>query len=152
MRNFIYVILLTFVSTQLVAQDHNTDKQFACSGDEIAFDGNDLVSYQGNEVVKGKKEHTYEYQGLKLRFANWSNMDKFIENPEKYLPAYGGWCAIAVANGTLTKPDFSHFQIQDNKLYFFEVRAFFNGQTAWNRDPDINKVVADKKYGELTKP
>ncbi len=152
MRNILCVLLLTFVSFQILAQEHTADNQYACSADEVAFDGNDLVSYQTDQVLKGKEEHTYEYEGLKLRFATWSNMDKFIENPDKYLPAYGGWCAIAVANGTLTKPDFSHFQIQDNKLYFFEVRAFFNGQTAWNKDPDINKIVADKKYDELTQP
>lgn len=152
MRNLLCVILLTFVSLQVFAQEHTADNQYACSADEIAFDGNDLVSYHTDQLLKGKEEHTYEYQGLKLRFASWSNMDKFIENPDKYLPAYGGWCAIAVANGTLTKPDFSHFQIQDDKLYFFEVRAFFNGQTAWNKDPDINKIVADKKYEKLTQP
>ena len=152
MKNLISVFLLAVIVSPVFSQEHTSDNQYACSADEIAFDGNDLVSYHGETILKGKEEHAYEYQGLKLRFASWSNMDKFIENPEKYLPAYGGWCAIAVANGTLTKPDFSHFQIQDDKLYFFEVRAFFNGQTAWNRDPDINKIVADKKYEELTQP
>lgn len=152
MRNLLPMLLLILLANPLFSQDHTREKQFACSTDEIAFEGNDLVSYHGDEILKGKTEHSYEYQGLKLRFASWSNMDKFIEDPEKYLPAYGGWCAIAVANGTLTKPDFSHFQIQDNKLYFFEVRAFFNGQTAWNKDPDINKIVADKKFDELTQP
>ena len=149
MKTLINVFFLTVIVSPVFSQEHTADNQYACSADEIAFDGNDLVSYQGD---KGKEEHTYEYEGLTLRFASWANMDKFIEDPEKYLPAYGGWCAIAVANGTLTKPDFSHFQIQDNKLYFFEVRAFFNGQTAWNRDPDINKIVADKKYEQLTQP
>ena len=152
MRNLLCVIILTIVTSPAFSQEGNSENLYACSANEIAFDGNDLVSYQEGRVLKGKADHAYEYQGLKLRFASWANLDKFIENPEKYLPAYGGWCAIAVANGTLTKPDFSHFQIQDGKLYFFEVRAFFNGQTAWNRDPDINKIVADKKYTELTQP
>ena len=82
--------MLTISMGQLSAQDQSNAKQYACNPDEIAFDGNDLVSYHGEQILKGKEEHAYEYQGLKLRFANWSNMDKFIENPEKYLPAYGG--------------------------------------------------------------
>ena len=62
------------------------------------------------------------------------------------MPAYNGWCAIALTNGTLAKPDFSQFKVQDGKLLFFEVRAFFNGKTAWEKDPDINKIVADEKF------
>lgn len=150
MRKIVFILLIQLMVSAAYAQKGDPSNQYACSADEIAFDGNDLVSYQGSEVLKGKEEHSYEYQGLKLRFANWANMDKFIENPDKYMPAYGGWCAIAVAGGVLTKPDFSHYQIQDGKLYFFEVKAFFNGQTAWNKDPDIHKIVADKKYIDLT--
>ena len=150
MKKLMILSFAIFAFIKLQAQEATTI--FACDPNEIAFDGNDLISYYDDQVLKGKEEHSYEYKGLTLHFANWSNMDKFIQNPEKYLPAYGGWCAIAVANGSLTKPDFSHFQIQEGKLYFFEIRAFFNGQTAWNKDPDINKIVADKKFIDLVDP
>lgn len=124
-------------------------QKYACSPDEVAFYGNDLVSYYDNNVLKGKEEFEFHYDGLNLRFASQDNLSKFKNDPEKYLPEYGGWCAIALANGNLVTPDFNHYKVQNGELLFFEVRAFFNGKTLWERDPDINKIVADKKHGEL---
>ena len=127
-------------------------QRYACKPGEVAFYGNDLVSYYENSgPVKGKPELTYIYDDLKLQFATRENLEKFKTQPKKYLPEYNGWCAIAIANGTLAEPDFNHFKIQDGKLLFFEVRAFFNGKTLWEKDPDINKIVADKKFKELVK-
>ncbi len=125
--------------------------KFPQQGEEVSFDGNDLVSYfESDAPVKGLDEFTYVYQDLKLRFANAANLNKFKADPEKYIPAYNGWCAIALTHGNWIKPDFNQYKVQDGKLLFFEVRAFFNGKTAWERDPEINKVVADKKWEELT--
>lgn len=38
------------------------------------------------------------------------------------------------------------YKIQDGKLHFFAVRAFFNGLTAWEKDPEGNKIKADSNY------
>ncbi|MEL7005770.1 MAG: YHS domain-containing (seleno)protein [Bacteroidota bacterium] len=119
--------------------------------EDVAFDGNDLVSYYESDApVKGSSKYSYQYQDLKLQFSNQENLNKFKSNPEKYIPAYNGWCAIALAHGNWIRPDFNQYKVQDGKLLFFEVRAFFNGKTAWEKDPAINKVVADKKWEELT--
>lgn len=124
-------------------------KKYSSHDDQIAFDGNDLTEYQNNKVVKGKKEHVLEYDGLKLYFASNENRTKFQSNPDKYLPAYNGWCATAVANGSLYKPNFSHYKVQDGKLLFFEVRAFFNGKTAWEKNPEIHMIQANEKFKKL---
>jgi len=144
MKNFITILF--FIGTLHTVQ---SQQKYACSPDELAFYGNDLVSYYENEVLKGKKEFAYNYDELKLEFANQENLEKFKNNPKKYLPEYGGWCAIALANGSLVQPDFNHYKVQNGQLLFFEVRAFFNGKTAWDKDPDINKIVADKKHAQI---
>ncbi len=119
--------------------------------DEIAFDGNDLVSYFDGQVQKGSQNYAYQYDGFNLRFVSKENLSKFKADPEKYMPAYNGHCAVALVRGDLIKPDFNFYKIQDGELLFFEVRAFFNGRTAWDKDPDINKIVADKKFRDLEK-
>ena len=124
-------------------------KKYSTAGDEVSFDGNDLIEYQNNKVVKGKKEHILEYDGLTLYFTSAENRNKFQSDPDKYLPAYNGWCATAVANGSLYIPNYSHFKIQDDKFLFFEVRAFFNGKTAWDKNPEIHMIQANKKFSEL---
>ncbi|MGB3464795.1 MAG: YHS domain-containing (seleno)protein [Cyclobacteriaceae bacterium] len=123
--------------------------QYATHGESIAFDGYDLTSYFDGEPVKGKETYSFQYKGLNLKFVSAASKQKFIKNPEKYLPAYGGWCATAVVNGSLVRPSYSLFKIQEEKLLFFEVKAFFNGQTQWEKDPEYNKVVADAQFNRL---
>ncbi|MBV6645082.1 MAG: hypothetical protein KI790_06520 [Cyclobacteriaceae bacterium] len=139
-----FTLLLAFSA---LSQDR---PRYSCGDEAVAFDGNDLVSYYENTSVQaGSESYKLEHDGLTLLFTTNANREKFKANPDKYLPAYGGWCAIALASGTLARPDFNHYKVQDGKLLFFEVKAFFNGKTAWEKDPDINKIVADKKYNEI---
>lgn len=122
--------------------------KYSCSDEEVAFGGNDLVSYFKGEVKTGSERYTTQYDGLKLQFINYDNMLEFKKNPDKYMPKYGGWCATAVVNERFVKPDYNMFKIQDGSLLFFEVKAFFNGKTQWDKNPEINEIVADKKYKE----
>ena len=141
------MVLVTILSanTALLAQQHT----YGFHADEKPFDGNDIISYFDGNVLKGKDNITYTYKEVKLYFANTENRDRFKADPEKYFPAYNGWCAIALASGTLVRPDYGNYKVEDGKLLFFEVRAFFNGRTAWEKDPDINRIAADAKYSKL---
>lgn len=149
MKTLILIFALSLNAVVIV----NAQQKYSCSPNEIAFYGNDLTTYYDGEgkLLQGKKEFSLEYDGLNLQFASNANREKFKKNPDKYLPEYGGWCAIALTSNALIQPDFNHYKVQNGELLFFEVRAFFNGKTAWERDPDINKIVADKKFGEIFK-
>jgi len=68
------------------------------------------------------------------RFATSANLAAFRDDPERFVPAYCGFCAISLALGRITCPDFSNFQIEDDRLYLFEVTGFTNGRTLWNSD------------------
>ena len=86
-----------------------------------AIKGADVVAYydlqEGEKAIKGSKEITYDWGGTTWRFANEENRQKFIENPEKYVPAYGGYCAFAVSKGFLAPPRPNSWAIVDGKLY-----------------------------------
>lgn len=147
MKRIIFIITLALFAQVTYAQHGG---HYAATGEEKAFDGNDLVSYfESEKPEKGLEKYSYDYDGIHLLFSSDDNRTKFKNDPDKYIPAYNGWCAIALTGGSLVQPDFNEYKIQDGKLLFFEVKAFFNGKTAWDRDPDIHKIVADKKYTEL---
>jgi len=112
---------------------------------EVGFDGYDLVSYFSS-LKKGAATFSTEYQGVKLLFSSKENLEKFLSFPDKYWPAFDGWCAISLVYDVLKRPDFSHYKIQNNQVYFFEVRAFFNGLTQWERDPTKNDIIARVHY------
>ena len=143
------IILLTGIS--LLISLSSFGQAHPSHNGEKAFDGNDIISYFNGKIKQGSEKITYKYQDVTLYFASEESRETFKKDPEKYFPAYNGWCAIALASGSLAKPDYTNYKIQDGKLLFFEVRAFFNGRTAWEKDPEINKITADAKYTELFK-
>ncbi|WP_298466203.1 YHS domain-containing (seleno)protein [uncultured Erythrobacter sp.] len=89
-------------------------------GDTLAVRGFDVVSYfTGDGVpVEGAEDFTVRYEGFDYRFANEDNAKAFIEEPGKYAPAYGGYCAWAIgAKDALAPGDPEVYEIVDGKLY-----------------------------------
>ena len=71
----------------------------------IAVRGTDVVAYatQGRPVA-GRAEFAHAWRGATWRFASAAHRDLFAADPERYAPAYGGFCAYAVSEG-YTAPD-----------------------------------------------
>ncbi|MEM6266211.1 MAG: YHS domain-containing (seleno)protein [Pseudomonadota bacterium] len=115
-------------------------------GDTLAVRGFDVVSYfVGDGVpVEGSEEFTVRYQGYDYRFASEENANQFIEDPAKYAPAYGGYCAWAIgANDALAEGDPNVYEIVDGTLYLN-----FNDdvQGRWQADIPGFIAKADTNY------
>ena len=136
------ILLLIIKSNLSIAQ------QYAYKKGEIAVGGYDITSYFDGELLKGKKETQTVHEGVVYLFDNQKNLNKFIANPEKYIPAYGGWCAMALCQGQLVQPNPKLYSIIDDKLHLFEVKVFYNGKAQWFKNPEENKQIADSKYQE----
>ncbi|MGI9311627.1 MAG: YHS domain-containing (seleno)protein, partial [bacterium] len=67
--------------------------------------------------VKGKKNFKTQYMDANWLFASQENLDKFLAEPEKYAPQYGGYCAWAVAQGKTASGDPLLWTVHDDKLY-----------------------------------
>ena len=86
--------------------------------DGVAIRGYDPVAYfEQGEPVEGSAEHSLEWQGVTWHFASADHRRAFQQNPEKYAPAYGGFCAYAVANDQLASIDPTAWKIVDGTLY-----------------------------------
>lgn len=84
----------------------------------VADQGYDLVSYhQQGGPVRGNGDYPVYYKGSAYIFANSENKNAFKDNPEKYLPAYGGYCAFGVSVGKKFISDPLAWKIVDGKLY-----------------------------------
>lgn len=83
-----------------------------------AAGGYDVTAYfSENKAVEGSKKYSTEYNGARWLFASQENLDRFLADPEKYAPQYGGYCAWAAAQGQTAKGDPEHWSIHDGKLY-----------------------------------
>ena len=53
-------------------------------------------------------------------FSSEKNKAEFSQNPSKYKPQYGGWCAYAMgSNGEKVEVNPETFKLIDGKLYLF---------------------------------
>jgi len=67
--------------------------------------------------VQGSQTFTAEYDNTQWQFASAENRDTFLEDPDRYVPEFGGYCPVALANGDLKIGSAEHFNIVDDKLY-----------------------------------
>lgn len=83
-----------------------------------AVSGYDTVAYfTQSKAVKGLKKFSYEYQGEDWYFSNNQHLALFKQDPEKYAPQYGGYCAFAVAKNDTASSDPEQWTIENGKLY-----------------------------------
>ena len=115
----------------------------------IAVQGHDPVAYfTEGKPVKGSKDFTTEYQGAEFRFASAENLEKFKENPEKYAPQYGGYCAWAVSQGYTAKGDADYWAIVDGKLFLNYNKKI---QDRWEQNRDVYIDDANTNWPEVLK-
>ena len=108
----------------------------------------DPVSYFSNKPQKGSAKFEYNYKGLYYYFVNEANREEFKKSPEKYEPAYGGWCAYTLAHsGERVKVNPSSFKIINGKLYLFYNFNSDNRMVKWDHgDQKKLKLAADKNW------
>lgn len=144
--NFIFTsVILFLISFSALGTDY-------VSGKKVFIEGYDPVSYHTkSEAVKGSKKITYTYDGVKVQFENEKNKKVFTRNPEKYMPAYKGWCAYAMAqNGKLVKINPKSFKVIKGKTYLFYNGFFGNTLKKWNKKEIIPQVTAADSYWSST--
>ena len=101
----------------------------------LAIQGYDPVAYfTENEAVEGKSSIKHDANGVTYYFASEANKKLFIVDPEKYEPAYGGYCAYAMAFGDKVKIDPETFKIKDGRLFLFYNFNWTNTLKKWNND------------------
>lgn len=123
----------------------------------IGANGYDLVSYFENPApIQGSPEYSANIDGVTYYFSSSENKKIFESSPGTYLPAYGGWCAYAMANdGSLMSSNPDKYEIQDGKLYLFfdNILTSIQGglQKEWNSDPTAYRSKADENWDEHLK-
>lgn len=102
----------------------------------IALQGYDPVAFHtAGKALKGNPGILAESSGYKLAFVSEENKALFEKQPEKYLPAFGGYCAFGVSIGVLFPVEIDTWEIVDGRLvlqYTNEVKQMFEEKKAEN--------------------
>jgi YHS domain-containing protein len=110
----------------------------------LAISGFDPVAYfTDSKPMMGRAEVEYSFAGATWRFRNEGNRAAFVEHPEVYIPAFGGYDPVAVAAGTGTPGHPQIWVIVGERLYLF-----YNPQAgrAFAADPDSVIAAAERKW------
>lgn len=83
----------------------------------VGAHGYDPVAFFADgKAVKGNPQYQRSYGGATYYFQSAANKDAFDKEPAKYVPQYGGYCAMAMATGKLEDVDPIYFLVYDGKL------------------------------------
>ncbi len=107
----------------------------------LALEGYCPVAYFAvHKPVMGKREFAADYQGVTYYLVNADAKAEFLRTPEKYVPAYGGWCAFGMAIGDKFPVDPTNFKIVDGKLHLFLKNKNVDAQQLWNKGKESEHV------------
>ena len=142
---FFALALLLFV-----APAYALDRIYTSFFSNTALSGYDPVAYfTVGKPTKGDSDFEFEYKGATWQFASDANRQAFIKAPDKYAPAYGGYCAWAVAQGKDAPGDPLYWKLVDGKLY---LNYSADIQKKWNANMSAFIKTADQTWPKLLQP
>lgn len=149
MKTISLLLLLLLPMVYATAQeDAIRKKQFNLEKNGLAIQGYDPVAYQlQHKAVEGSATYSTVFKGVTYRFSSDANRKLFLASPEKYEPAYGGWCAYAMGQtGEKVEVDPETFKVINGKTYLFYNFYFTNTLKSWNANETSLKTKADKNW------
>lgn len=113
-------------------------------GSGLAIKGYDPVAYFTiGAPTQGQAKFTASHSGATYHFSSAENRTAFLADPEKYVPAYGGFCAYAASLSKKADVDPTAWRIVEGKLY---LNYNHNVQTRWLEDVPGNVTKATKSW------
>lgn len=113
----------------------------------LALSGYDPVSYaQGPKPMVGKAEFFALWDGALWLFGSAQNRDRFVLEPARFAPQFGGHSATGVANGEIKAGDPAIFALVDDKLFLFDSSS---GAAEWRERGKALIPQADAKWAGL---
>lgn len=115
--------LAVFLASLLISiSSHSqTSINVVGSDDNVAISSFDAVAFfTQKEAVAGKSELSHTHLGAKWLFSSADNLKAFQASPEKFVPEWGGQCALCVSENCVSEKKLSgDFALVDGKLYLF---------------------------------
>ena len=113
----------------------------------VALDGYDPVSYfDPGRPEKGSSQFSFDFDDAAYWFKSADHRAKFVADPERYAPQYGGYCALTLAAGSKAEADPEAWSISNGKLYVFGAKQ---GIANFNRNPAEIVSSADSNWRKL---
>lgn len=152
MKNSVKLYTLTIALLMTLSGIAQDKKAYNIDNSNIALEGYSPVSYlELGLAQKGIKQFKSEYDKVVYYFTSAEQKEAFDENPQKYLPQYGGYCAFGVYAGAKFRPDPNKFIVKDGKYFLYLYNLELDAQQLWLAENNHNKLMkkADENWKSL---
>ncbi len=114
-----------------------------------AIRGYDPVAYHvAGAPTKGVSDFSSVYNDETWYFASSENKALFDGDPERYAPAYGGYCAYGMSRNYVVSTDPAAWHIEDGRLY---LNYSLGVRKTWLKDVPGYIERADANWSEKTR-
>jgi len=144
-----YILILAAYACSASVSGSIALAQQATSATEprIALDGYDPISYfDPGRPEKGSSQFSFAFDDAVYWFKSADHLTKFVGDPERYAPQYGGYCAITMSGGKKGPADPEAWSISEGKLYVFRVKW---GVEKFNSNPAEIAALANANWQKL---
>ena len=113
----------------------------------LAIQGYDPVAYfTEGRARRGRYDIRTQWNGATWRFANAEHRRMFLADPERYAPAFGGFCAYGTSRGYLVKTEPEAWSIVSGRLY---LNYDLGTRTTWLQDTATYIARAERLWPTL---
>lgn len=148
-RTLLALVALAFLSP-LAAQAQDAQHPINTLGapaENVAIRGYDPVAYfREGKPHLGSPEFAAQHDGATWWFASAEDKALFVADPEKYMPAFGGFCAYGTSRGYLVKIEPEAWSIVDGRLY---LNYDLGVRDTWAKDPKGYIAKANANWPKL---
>ncbi len=139
---------ITIAATLVISSfSFAADIDVNANANDLAIHGYDAVSYfTDSKASKGNHKYTATYKSAIYQFSNEENRELFQDNPEKFAPQFGGFCAMGVALNKKLDADPTAWKIVDDKLYLNLNKAV---QKKWLSDVPTHLDTANRVWSGI---
>jgi hypothetical protein len=115
----------------------------------LAISGFDPVAYFTESAAKlGNADLEFRYAGAIWRFRNEGNRSAFEEDPEIYMPRFGGYDPVGLARGVSVPGHPLYWLVHGERLYlFYNAKA----RAAFAAEPERLNETAERRWPEIEK-
>lgn len=135
-------LFIVLVATPFVAAAAITEQVVANWHNGLAIDGYDPVAFfTDGKPLTGSADFELRYGGVVWRFRNVGNRAAFADNPEIYMPQFGGYDPVGVAHGVAVSGNPNAWLITGQRLFLFYDRGHLERFAA-----DSARLIAEAEH------
>lgn len=139
--------LLALAPSPSAASGPSAQAAFNVGAGGVMLHGYDPIAYfYKNKAMPGSNRFTAKWGGGTYWFSSAQYRRYFLSDPDRFVPQYGGYCAMSVGRGKKRDADPQVFLRRDGLLYVFASEA---DKQAWLDDESANRAKARQRWEQI---